>query len=266
VLVLGSVPYANARPLLEGLAGDPGVRLLLEAPARLSARLEAGEVDAALVPSVAVLRDPSLVPIHEGCIASRGAVASVSLFCRRPLRAGARILMDESSLSSAALARVLLAGPLGVADPDLGPCPPSTDPRTAAADAVLLIGDPALVQDRRGLEEVDLGGAWTRWTGLPMVWALWAARDGAAAAAAAPRLREARLRGRDRLPEVVRREAARLRIPEASMARYLTHHIRHEFGEEERRGLERFREECARAGLLGGRAAPAGAGEPAAAS
>jgi len=251
MLSIGSVPYANARPLLAGLADDPGIRLVLEPPSRLARRLADGELDAALVPSIEVLRDPRRVIVPAGCIASRGAVASVSLFSRAALRPGARVAVDESSLTSAGLVRLLLDGPLGVPGARFEPCPPSTDPRRSPADAVLLIGDPCLVLDRGGLEEIDLGDAWTRWTGLPFVWAVWAARDAAAAAAVAPVLESARQRGRKGLDAVVRGKAERLHVPEASMHRYLTVNIRHELGAEERRGLERFREECARAGLLG---------------
>jgi len=233
------------------------VRLVLEPPSRLARHLAAGDLDVALVPSVEVFRDPRRVIVPAGCISSRGPVASVSLFCRGPLGPGARVWLDESSLTSAALVRILLDGPLGAPGARYEPCPPSTDPREAAADAVLLIGDPCLVLDRRDLVEVDLGAAWTRWTGLPFVWAVWAARDAEAARTVAPILAEARRRGEADLPAIVRREAVRLRIPEESMRRYLTHHIRHGLGEEERRGLERFRQECARAGLAG---VPAAAG------
>jgi len=249
VLVLGSVPYANGRPLLEGLAESPGVRLVLDRPSALAGRLAAGELDAALVPSVEAIRDPRLVIVPGGCIASRGAVASVSLFHRAPLAPGIRVALDSSSRTSAALVRLLLAGPLECPGCRFEECPPETDPRTAPADAVLLIGDAALALDRRGLRETDLGAAWTSWTGLPFVWAVWVARDGAAAEAAERVLRDARARGRERLPEIVRAEAGRLGIPVAEMERYLTVNIRHEFGEDERRGLERFREECIRAGL-----------------
>jgi chorismate dehydratase len=259
VLVLGSVPYANGRPLLEGLADGPGVRLVLDRPSGLARRLAAGELDAALLPSVEWFRDPRLVLVPEGCIASRGAVASVSLFHREPLRPGMRVALDASSRTSAALVRLLLAGPLGAPGATYAECPPETDPRTAEADAVLLIGDAALVLDRRGLLETDLGEAWTRWTGLPFVWAVWAARDGRIASEAAPLLREARARGRERLAGIAREEAARLGLAPGLLERYLAVHIRHDLGEEERRGLERFREEWGREGRegpAGGRAPP----------
>lgn len=254
MLAIGSVPYANARPLLAGLDGDPGVRLVLEPPSLLARRLADGELDAALVPSIEVIRDPRRVMVPTGCISSRGPVASVSLFLREPLRPGALVWLDESSLTSAALVRILLAGPLGVPGARYASCPPSTDPRKAAADAVLLIGDPCLVLDRGGLGEIDLGDAWTRWTRLPFVWAVWAARDEEAAGRAAPVLAEARRRGAADLAGIVAREAVRLGIPADAMRRYLTRNIRHDLGKEQRRGLERFRQECVRAGLA---AAPA---------
>jgi chorismate dehydratase len=48
-------------------------------------------------------------------------------------------------------------------------------------DAVLVIGDAALMlADRREYPvRVDLGAAWREWTGLPFVFAVWAARRGA---------------------------------------------------------------------------------------
>ena len=48
------------------------------------------------------------------------------------------------------------------------------------ADAAVLIGDAALRATydapRRGLDVYDLGQVWREWTGLPMVFAVWAAR------------------------------------------------------------------------------------------
>jgi chorismate dehydratase len=54
------------------------------------------------------------------------------------------------------------------------------------ADAAVLIGDAALRARReapgRGLTVTDLGAAWRDWTGLPMVFAVWAVRREFAAA------------------------------------------------------------------------------------
>jgi chorismate dehydratase len=249
MLRLGAVPYANAAPLLEGLGDAPDATLERLVPSDLARRMEEGRLDAALLPSAEVLRRGLVVVPEGGCIASLGEVESVALFSRAPLRAAGAaplLLLDRSSRTSAALVRILAAGPLGLPGARYGDAGPETDPRTAPAAAVLLIGDPALVLDRRGLEVLDLGDAWTRWTGLPFVWAVWGARDAAAARSAAPLLAAARARGEAGVPSLAAREAARLRLPAARLERYLRDRIRRDLGGEERRGMARFAEELRR--------------------
>jgi chorismate dehydratase len=59
-------------------------------------------------------------------------------------------------------------------------CPPDLTTMLLEADAAVLIGDAALRATydapRRGLDVHDLGAVWKQWTGLPMVFAVWAAR------------------------------------------------------------------------------------------
>jgi chorismate dehydratase len=58
--------------------------------------------------------------------------------------------------------------------------PPDLTTMLLEADAAVLIGDAALraahEAESRGLHVTDLGQAWKDWTGLPMVFAVWAAR------------------------------------------------------------------------------------------
>jgi len=67
----------------------------------------------------------------------------------------------------------------GVA-PDYYVCPPDVGAMMLEADAAVVIGDVALraTHDapRIGLDVYDLGQAWRDWTGLPMVFAVWAVR------------------------------------------------------------------------------------------
>ena len=46
-------------------------------------------------------------------------------------------------------------------------------------DAALVIGDPALRLDPEAMRYValDLGAEWVAWSGLPMVFAVWAGRS-----------------------------------------------------------------------------------------
>jgi chorismate dehydratase len=64
--------------------------------------------------------------------------------------------------------------------PDYFTCPPDLPTMLLEADAAVLIGDAALRATydapRLGLDVHDLGAAWRAWSGLPMVFAVWAAR------------------------------------------------------------------------------------------
>jgi chorismate dehydratase len=241
---IGSVPYANALPLTRGLRA-----VETDVPSRLAERFRAGEFDAALLPSFEALRlgDRPLVPV--GCIASEGPVDSVLLFSRRALREARTVLLDRSSLTSAALTKVLFRG-LFSREPVYRAGGPETDPRLAEEDAVLLIGDPALVAPRDGLVVSDLATMWREWTGLPFCFAVWVARDASAAARVAGPLAAAADLGRREREDVVREAAARTGLSRETMRRYLGERIRHEFGDREREAVRRFGELCREAGLL----------------
>jgi chorismate dehydratase len=83
------------------------------------------------------------------------------------------------------LAQMLLADRYG-ADPEYFRCPPDLSQMLMEADAGVLIGDPALramyEAPAKGLQVVDLASEWRDWTGLPMVFAVWAVRKDFAAA------------------------------------------------------------------------------------
>ncbi|HEY4088130.1 MAG TPA: MqnA/MqnD/SBP family protein, partial [Bryobacteraceae bacterium] len=55
---------------------------------------------------------------------------------------------------------------------------PELEPMLAACDAALIIGDPALRLEPAELpyEVLDLGAEWVEWSGLPMVFAVWAGK------------------------------------------------------------------------------------------
>ncbi|MEM8886003.1 MAG: MqnA/MqnD/SBP family protein, partial [Planctomycetota bacterium] len=96
------------------------------------------------------------------------------------------------------------------------------------ADVELVIGDPALDRAEQGDEEtIDLAAEWTRWSGLPFVFAAWYGD-----AAAEPELAAAYARGREKLAEY----ASGTRLT------YLRERIRYEIGPREEEGLARFLE------------------------
>jgi chorismate dehydratase len=93
---------------------------------------------------------------------------------------GARVALGSTSRTSVRLAQLLLAERFGV-QPDYYTCPPDLALMMREADAAVLIGDAALRANlhdgpKYGLAVHDLGALWKEWTGLPFVFAVWAAR------------------------------------------------------------------------------------------
>lgn len=213
----GAVSYLNARPLIEGLAP-----LVLATPAELVEHQRRGEVDVALLP-VAAGEAMGLPRVGHLGIAAEGPVESVLVFLRRELSLVRTVALDPASRTSRALTRLLLEDAHGLS-------PRYVDP---PADAELLIGDAALVRGATDEPHLDLAEEWTRWTGLPFVFAAWYGDP-----AAGPALEEAYARGEQEIPRYARE--CGLPLPPARLERYLRERIRFRIGPREEEGLARF--------------------------
>ncbi len=77
---IGSVPYINAMPLVEGLGRSLKSTVLLHTPARLHELVLEGKVDIALLPVVSYLENPELRLIPGTGIVCHGEVRSVKAF------------------------------------------------------------------------------------------------------------------------------------------------------------------------------------------
>jgi len=114
----------------------------------------------------------------------------------------------------------------------------------AEADAALIIGDPALHIDPAATPYacLDLGGEWTAWTGLPMVFAVWSARPQLIQPAYTQAFRDSLRYGLDHMDDIVRRESPRRGVPPELTRAYLTRHIVFELGERDYEGMHRYLE------------------------
>ncbi len=249
-LRLGTVPYLNARPLVEGLAERPGVSLVEDVPARLAGRLREGELDAALVSSVELFRGAPLGWVPGPAVTSNGPVLSIRLYLRTPLEQVQTLALDTSSLSAATMARVCFAEFLGRDDVTLQDADPGAPLDSIDADAILRIGDPALLTPPGARECIDLGALWTERTGLPFVYALWLAPEGTSAAPLTTLLDEARSTGLEERGAIARRFARMHCIAPALCVDYLQAHLAYDMGPREREGLALFGKLAARHGLV----------------
>lgn len=241
-LRLGAVCYLNARPLVYGLDRAPGrFAVRFDRPAVCAALVRDGLVDLGLVPSIEYARAGDYLIVPGVAIASKGPVASVAVFTRRPIHELRTVAVDTSSRTSVALWRILCARHFGI-HPELVPMAPEPEAMLARCDAALLIGDAALFLDHTasGWEKVDLGDAWTAMTGLPFVWAVWMGRAGAADADDVAALRAARDAGVAHAEEVADRHAAGDARRAAIGRDYLRRVVRYELDESALEGLGTF--------------------------
>lgn len=248
---LGAVNYLNVRPLVYGLDAHPDeVSLRFDTPAKCAELLARDEIDLGMVPSITYLDRAGDRAVPGVCIGSEGAVASVALFTRVPVRDIRRVALDTSSRTSAALTKILCARRFGIA-PAFVPHGPDLPAMLATADAALLIGDPALfahVSDSR-VEKIDLGAAWTEMTGLPFVWAFWSGRPTAADAVVVRHLQQAADLGMKHADEIADAYCAPRAADQALARRYLRENLRFRFDDRAQAGLSLFYREASALGL-----------------
>ena len=182
---VGHIQFLNCLPIYWGLVRAGAlldVELTKDTPDHLNEMLVRGDLDIGPISLVEYLRHADeLVLLPDIAIGSDGPVLSVNLVSTVPLAAldGARVALGSTSRTSVLLARMWLAEHHGV-HPDFFTCPPELSTMLLEADAAVLIGDAALRANHEapgmGLTVHDLGAAWRDWSGLPMVFAVWAAR------------------------------------------------------------------------------------------
>jgi chorismate dehydratase len=241
-LRVGAVNYLNTKPLIERLTDfAPNISLSLNLPSRLADELAAGELDVGLIPVVEYFRgDYSHVP--NVAIGSRGPVLSVTLFSKVAWPEIRSVSLDEGSRTSAALTQILLRHRYGIR-PVVRPLPIDAPAEAQPSDAVLLIGDRAMRACLPGYRfAYDLGEEWTNWTGLPMVFAVWAVRGGVSLGAAESAFERAKEYGLAHAGEIAQREAEALGLDAGFCRRYLSNVLRYDLGPAELAGMKRFRE------------------------
>jgi chorismate dehydratase len=248
---IGAVSYLNSRPLIEGLEGLlPSANLVLDYPSRLADALSNGQLDVALIPSIEYFRRPGYEVISDACVAARGEVLSVKLYCRVHPGQIRTLALDEGSRTSAALTKVILAERYGVI-PKTEPLRMESTTTDSGADAVLLIGDRAMHSPEESFVEViDLGQFWYDWTGLPFVFAMWVARREVNTEGVDEALSHARDLGIANVADIAREEAPRLGISETLAHTYLTRNLHYHLTSAERSGLKLFSELAAQHNLV----------------
>jgi chorismate dehydratase len=179
---VGRIEFVNCFPLYhhferELMARGVGAEIVEGYPAALNEMLVEGAIDVTLSSSIAFARnaeEQALLP--QVSISSFGAVDSIQLFARTPPARIRRVALTEKSATSICLLKVLCRE-WGI-QPEFAPRRGPLSEVLEDFDALLLIGDEALhlLRVEAYPYHFDLGAAWKSVTGLPMVYAVCAAR------------------------------------------------------------------------------------------
>jgi len=255
-LRVGRIAALNMYPVYHHLAGlaDPELVFTDGLPATLNRAVLQDELDVSAMSSIEFARHArELELLPTASITASGAVDSIQLFSRVPFERVERVAVTPHSATSVTLLRVLLGT-------DVPPFEVLEEPPEAALrrlDGVLLIADEALAALRGGLapHATDLAERWSERTGLPMVFAVWAARADVAGdrperiQGLARELRVAQERYLADPETVVLAAAERFPFPVDFIRAYFRR-LRYGFGPAERRGLARFLELAREVGEL----------------
>ncbi|MBL0025053.1 MAG: menaquinone biosynthesis protein [Saprospiraceae bacterium] len=172
------VSYLNSKPFEQGLVnsiyGDE-FEILTETPAVCAKLFDDNKVDIALIPSGA-LHDISgkYKIISDYCIGCDGAVRTVAIFSNEPLKQCKRLITDNHSRTSVLLSALLLDELFNL-QPEIISANVD-DFSLIPYDCMLMIGDKVFDKEPNFLYKYDVGLAWKELTGLPLAFAVWAAK------------------------------------------------------------------------------------------
>jgi chorismate dehydratase len=233
-----------------------------EAPSRCAEMLRTGECEIALIPVIELQRIPGLRVAPEIAVASKKRVRSVLIVSRRPLEEVRRLTLDPASRTSQTLVKILFLRRYGhlpeCAERAMGPL---VDARNLFddADAALIIGDPAmrLGASAMGLDLkiYDLAEEWRAMTGLPFVFAVWAAREDVCVGA--PGLSSlvddfiaAKREGIDHIEQIAAQYASELELPRSELLDYLSQNVNYDLDDENLLGMATYFDLAHACGLI----------------
>jgi chorismate dehydratase len=257
LLRISAISFLNTVPLMwdfeHGSAGA-AFDISYTLPSTCAAQLQAATADIGIIPAAAYAQIPDLAIIPGVAIAARRPVRSILLVSKVPIEDVQTVALDTSSMTSAALTKILFQRWLG-GGRTFTPMAPDVDVMLRDHDACLVIGDTALQVDRLKYRTLDLAEEWIRFTGKPFVFAFWAVRRAAlgnAPADLAAIFQTSRDHGvqPESIALIASNWAGKLGLSEAEIRAYLTESIHYELDPGCLEGLQLFYRYAAECGAL----------------
>jgi chorismate dehydratase len=279
-LRISIVEFLNTAPLVWGFTDGPlegRYDLSFTVPSLCAEALRNGQADIAIIPAIEYQRMDGMVVLPEMAIAAKNEVRSLLLLAKKPIHVVKRLALDTNSRSTVALTRLLCRGHWGI-EPEFIDSPPDPEAMLAAADAALVIGDPALcvrlkvdalnakqpaghgccggddsehpVQGVDMLFVYDVAQQWREMTGKPSVLAVWAGRRDVVTPEVVADFLASREYGLANINDIAEGAALKLELPPNPLERYLRESIDYSLDAENLAALEYYFARCAEAGLI----------------
>ena len=174
---ISAVSYLNTMPFIQELQNSSinnELDIILDYPSICAEKLIENIVDIALVPTAILKFNSKIRVISDYCIGSVGKVDSVCLYSKVPLDEIDYIYLDYQSKTSVELLKILCRdywkiNPSFISDNN------DFDNKIKDLNSALVIGDRAFLLHKEYDFVYDLSEYWYRFTGLPFVFACWAA-------------------------------------------------------------------------------------------
>lgn len=261
-LRIGQILYTNVLPVyfyFDQEHFEDRIEFIRQVPAQLNLAMSRGEIDVGPISSFSYAEHASqYVALSDLSVSANGRVGSLFLFSKKPIEQlhGAKIALTNTSATTVNLLKIILRM---FYDYEISYVTqePVLDEMLLEADAALLIGDDAIQAMRNGggLHVYDLGELWHQFTGYSMTFAIWAVRKQVLA-------EHSGLLGEVHASFLASKEKTR-QNPGPLIDYVLTHFggdrqewtgyfqgLQHDFGDEQRIGLEYYYRCAAELGLL----------------
>lgn len=247
--IISVVSYTNAIPFLTGLQKlqleSPSIEVHKHWPSDGAHRLFSQEVSVALLPVFTEFENPSFKRITSFGITSNGKVGSVLLFSHTPIDQIKTIYLDYQSKTSVNLTKVLCSLYWKI-NPHFENTSPGFESMELKKDeAMLIIGDRAYKNTSKYSYIYDLGEEWQKYTQLPFVYAAWYQKS-----KINQELEELLSKtfawGLSQIPKII--PSIPSEIPD--LADYFSNKIGFIIGENEKKGIDLFRECCKKLNLV----------------
>ncbi len=241
---ISAVKYANTYPFIYGLKEsgfENKVILETDHPADCAAKLIEDKADVGLIPVASLPLLKEYYIISDYCIGANGNVRTVMLLSNTPFHKIRTIYLDYRSRSSVNLTKVLAMNSWKKEFNWVNTMKGFDFTGIRDNEAVVLIGDQCFEFEKSFRYSVDLGGAWKDYTGLPFVFACWAANK-KLDESFIEEFNKALMPGLKNIDAVVERYGKTGKIRDGELKKYLTENIDYEFNDDKKKALKKFLE------------------------